>query len=413
MRDPHSRRLGWTEIAPPVALVALLLVWGRHPGPLGLTVAALLLATAVLAAVHHAEVVAHRVGEPFGSLVLAVAVTVIEVALILTLMLSGGDDTSTLARDTVFAAVMITCNGIVGISLLVGAVRFGTTHFNAEGTGAALACVITLAVVCLVLPNFTTTTPGPEFSGSQLAFVAVASLALYAMFVVTQTVRHRDFFLPVMEGGELMPEEDHAARPTNRRALISLALLLVSLLAVVGLAKIESAPIEDAVKSLDLPQAVVGVIIALLVLLPESIAAVNAARRDRTQISLNLGYGSAMASIGLTIPTIAVASIWLDGPLDLGLDNSYIVLLALTAVVSVLTVVPGRATRLQGGVHLDGAGLLPGALRAALSRLVPIGESAASAVLPGVHSFGRKGTNATGVRRPGDGATAHRCGCAS
>ena len=352
MRDPHSRRLGWTEIAPPVALVALLLVWGRHPGPLGLTVAALLLAAAVLAAVHHAEVVAHRVGEPFGSLVLAVAVTVIEVALILTLMLSGGDDTSTLARDTVFAAVMITCNGIVGISLLVGAVKYGTTHFNAEGTGAALACVITLAVVCLVLPNFTTTTPGPEFSGSQLAFVAVASLALYAMFVVTQTVRHRDFFLPVMEGGELMPEEDHAARPTNRRALLSLALLLVSLLAVVGLAKIESAPIEDAVKSLDLPQAVVGVIIALLVLLPESIAAVNAARRDRTQISLNLGYGSAMASIGLTIPTIAVASIWLDGPLDLGLDNSYIVLLALTAVVSVLTVVPGRATRLQGGVHL-------------------------------------------------------------
>ncbi len=149
-----------------------------------------------------------------------------------------------------------------------------------------------------------------------------------------------------------MPEEDHAARPTTGERCISLALLLVSLLAVVGLAKIESAPIEDAVKSLDLPQAVVGVIIALLVLLPESIAAVNAARRDRTQISLNLGYGSAMASIGLTIPTIAVASIWLDGPLDLGLDNSYIVLLALTAVVSVLTVVPGRATRLQGGVHL-------------------------------------------------------------
>jgi Ca2+:H+ antiporter len=149
-----------------------------------------------------------------------------------------------------------------------------------------------------------------------------------------------------------MPEEDHAARPTNQRALISLTLLVVSLLAVVGLAKIESAPIEDAVNSLDLPQAVVGVIIALLVLLPESIAAVNAARRDRTQISLNLGYGSAMASIGLTIPTIAVASIWLDGPLDLGLTPSHIVLLALTAVVSVLTVVPGRATRLQGGVHL-------------------------------------------------------------
>ena len=353
MRDPHARRLGWTEIRRRWRSWRSLLVWGRHPGPVGLTIAALLLGAAVLAAVHHAEVVAHRVGEPFGSLVLAVAVTVIEVALILTLMLSGGDETSTLARDTVFAAVMITCNGIVGISLLVGAIKFGTDPLQRRGhrcrtrlrdhPGRRLPGAAEL---------HHHRAPGPEFSGSQLAFAAVASLALYAMFVVTQTVRHRDFFLPVMEGGELMPEEDHAARPTNRRALISLALLLVSLLAVVGLAKIESAPIEDAVKSLDLPQAVVGVIIALLVLLPESIAAVNAARRDRTQISLNLGYGSAMASIGLTIPTIAVASIWLDGPLDLGLDDSYIVLLALTAVVSVLTVVPGRATRLQGGVHL-------------------------------------------------------------
>jgi Ca2+:H+ antiporter len=352
MRAPYSRRLSWTEIAPPVALLTLLVVWGRHPGAVSLAIVAMLLATAVLAAVHHAEVVAHRVGEPFGSLVLAVAVTVIEVALILTLMLSGGKDTSTLARDTVFAAVMITCNGIVGLSLLVGAIKFGTTHFNAEGTGAALATVITLAVTCLVLPNFTTTTMGPEFSGSQLTFVAISSLALYGMFVVTQTVRHRDFFLPVSESGKVLPEEDHAARPTDTRALLSLGMLVVSLVAVVGLAKIESAPIEEAVTSMGLPQAVVGVVIALLVLLPESIAAINAARRDRTQISLNLGLGSAMASIGLTIPSIAIASIWLDGPLRLGLEPTHIVLLALTALISVLTVVPGRATRLQGGVHL-------------------------------------------------------------
>ena len=352
MADPHSRRLGWTEVVPPVALLTLAVTWGRHPGAVGLTVVALLLAGAVLAAVHHAEVVALRVGEPFGSLVLAVAVTVIEVALILTLVLGGGKDTSTLARDTVFAAVMITCNGIVGICLLVGALKYGTTHFNAEGTGAALATVITLAVTCLVLPNFTTTTPGPEFTGSQLTFVALSSLALYGMFVVTQTVRHRDFFLPVSEEGELLPETDHAARPSQRRTWQSLTLLIVSLVAVVGLAKIESAPIESTVQALGLPQAVVGVVIALLVLLPESIAAVNAARRDRTQISLNLALGSAMASIGLTIPTIAVASIWLDGPLDLGLDATHIVLLSLTAIVSVLTVVPGRATRLQGGVHL-------------------------------------------------------------
>jgi Ca2+:H+ antiporter len=279
-------------------------------------------------------------------------VTVIEVALILTLMLGGGSDTDVLARDTVFAAVMITCNGIVGLCLLMGAVKYHTTHFNAEGTGGALATVITLATTCLVLPNFTTTTQGPEFSGQQLAFAAIASLLLYLLFVVTQTVRHRDFFLPVTSRGDLVTEDDHAERPSDRRALISLALLVTSLVAVVGLAKVESKPIEELVKAVGLPQAVVGVVIALLVLLPESIAALNAARRGRTQISLNLALGSAMASIGLTIPTIAVASIWLDGPLTLGLEPTHMVLLALTAVVSVLTVVPGRATRLQGGVHL-------------------------------------------------------------
>src|SRR4051812_44618201 len=230
--DLTSRRPSWTEVAPPVALVALAAVWGRHPGTVWLVVVAVLLAVAVLAAVHHAEVVALRVGEPFGSLLLAVAVTVIEVALILTLMVGGGKDTSVLARDTVFAAVMITCNGIVGLCLLTGAVKFGTTHFNAEGTGAALATVVTLATTCLVLPNFTTTTPGPEFSGSQLGFVAAASLLLYLMFVVTQTVRHRDFFLPVTARGELLEEESHAERPSDRQTWTSLALLVTSLVAV-------------------------------------------------------------------------------------------------------------------------------------------------------------------------------------
>ena len=359
MADATPSRTSWTVVVPPVGLVALLLALlvGQDGalGPVVLVVSAVLLVAAVLASVHHAEVVAHRVGEPYGSLVLAVAVTIIEVALILTLMIGGGHDTAGLARDTVFAAVMITCNGIVGLSLLTGAVRFGTTQFNAEGTGAALATVITLATTCLVLPSFTTTTPGRVFTGSQLGFAAIASLALYAMFVVTQTVRHRDFFLPVDEAGDLLEEpgeEAHAAPPSPRQALVSLGLLLVALVAVVGLAKIESKPIEKAVTALGLPQAVVGVVIALLVLLPESIAAVRAARRGRTQISLNLALGSAMASIGLTIPTIAVASIWLSGPLELGLSPTDLVLLALTAVVSVLTVVPGRATRLQGGVHL-------------------------------------------------------------
>ena len=355
--DTRSPALSWTTVVPPLAVVVLALTWGRtFDGTLGGVVVALVavvLGAAVLAAVHHAEVVAHRVGEPFGSLVLAVAVTVIEVALIVTLMVSGGEGTSTLARDTVFAAVMITTNGIVGLSLLVGSIRHGIPAFNAEGTGGALATVVTLATLCLVLPSFTTSVPGPQLSGGQLAFAAVASLVLYAAFVVNQTVRHRDFFLPVpTEGSDALDEDSHADPPSDRTAYVSLGLLLASLVAVVGLAKVESPAIEKAVATAGFPQSFVGVVIALLVLLPETLAAVRAARRERIQISLNLALGSAMASIGLTIPTIAVASIWLDGPLLLGLDPTQITLLAVTVVASVLTIVPGRATRLQAAVHL-------------------------------------------------------------
>ncbi len=338
----------WTTAVPAVALVVMAVTFGSKPGTVVLVVAGLLLAGAVLAAVHHAEVVAHRVGEPFGSLVLAVAVTVIEVALIVTLMISGGDETATLARDTVFAAVMITCNGVVGISLLVGALRTRLAAFNAEGSATALATVSTLATLTLVLPNFTTSRPGPEFSPSQLAFAAVASLALYGLFVVVQTVRHRDYFLPV---GARDPEE-HAPPPSDREALVSLGLLVVALIAVVGLAKLESGPIEDMVSSIGAPQSAVGVVIALLVLLPETLAAVRNAERDRVQTSFNLAYGSAMASIGLTIPTIAVASIWLEGPLELGLGTMQIVLLGISVLVGALTVLPGRATVQEGGVHL-------------------------------------------------------------
>ncbi|MER5733268.1 ionic transporter y4hA [Streptomyces sp. NPDC002138] len=347
----------WTLVVPVVALVALAFSWGRDLPSFAVALVALCLGGAVLAAVHHAEVVAHRVGEPFGSLVLAVAVTVIEVALIVTLMVDGGDKTASLARDTVFAAVMITCNGIVGLSLLVGALRNRVAVFNAEGSGAALATVATLAVLSLVIPTFTTSKPGPEFSTPQLAFAAVSSLALYGLFIAVQTVRHRDYFLPVdtdarkrrEAAGE---EEDHAEPPTARAAMISLGLLLVALVAVVGNAKAVSPTIEAGVASAGLPNAVVGVIIALLVLAPETLAAVRAARRDRVQTSLNLAYGSAIASIGLTIPAIALASVWLTGPLLLGLGPIHMVLLALTVVVSALTIVPGRATLLQGGVHL-------------------------------------------------------------
>ncbi|MEV4861195.1 calcium:proton antiporter [Streptomyces ossamyceticus] len=342
----------WTAAVPVAAVVLLVLTWGRDlPGAL-VALVTLVLAGAVLSAVHHAEVVAHRVGEPFGSLVLAVAVTVIEVALIVTLMADGGDKSSTLARDTVFAAVMITCNGILGLCLLVGSLRHGLAVFNPEGTGAALATVATLATLSLVLPTFTTSKPGPEFSTAQLTFAALASLLLYGLFVATQTMRHRDYFLPITRQGEVITADEHAEAPTSRTAAVSLGLLGLALVGVVGLAKGVSPTIESGVQAAGLPHAVVGVVIALLVLLPETIAALRAARRDRVQTSLNLALGSAMASIGLTIPAVALASLWLSGPLVLGLGATHMVLLALTVVVASLTVVPGRATPLQGGVHL-------------------------------------------------------------
>lgn len=347
----HSIRTAWPFIVPVAALIVLALTWQSSLAPPLAGAIAVVLIGAVLSAVYHAEIIAHRFGEPFGTLILAVAVTVIEVALILTLMGSGGSGSQSLARDTVFAALMITVNGIVGLSLLIGAIRHGVARFNPEGTGAALAVVTTLATLTLVLPAFTFARPGPEFSPLQLGFAAVASLTLYVSFVVTQTVRHRDFFLPVPTPGR-PKDRGHAPRPPVRATAISFGLLCVALVAVVGLAKTVAPTIETGVTAAGIPGSFVGVVIALLVLLPECLAATRAASRDRMQTSLNLGYGSAIASIGLTIPAIAVASIWLEGPLTLGLGGTQIVLLILTVVVGALTVAPGRATRLQGVLHL-------------------------------------------------------------
>jgi Ca2+:H+ antiporter len=342
----------WTNLVPLLGAVALVATLGSKPGTVVLVVVALLLAGSVLAAVHHAEVVAHYVGEPLGSVILAVAVTVIEVGLIVTLMSSGGDDAATLGRDTVFAAVMITSNGIVGLSLLVGVLRQHVVAFGAAGISAAQSTVATLATLTLVLPAFTTSTPGPRFSTAQLVFASVASIALYALFVFVQTVRHRDYFLPEGEQDHAPAEEAHAAPPTRNVALVSLAVLVVALADVVGLAKVESKPIEDAVASVGAPQSAVGVVIALLVLMPETLAAVRNAARGRVQISLNLAYGSAMASIGLTIPALAVASIWLAPPLELGLGPTELVLLAITFVTGALTAPLGQATVQQSGVRL-------------------------------------------------------------
>jgi Ca2+:H+ antiporter len=366
---PSLRRAAsvpWTTAVPSIGIAVLVVTWSRHPPAVVLAGVAVILVGSVFAAVHHAEVVAHWLGEPLGSLVLAISVTVIEVALIVALMASDPAGTQSLARDTVFAVVMITCNGIVGMSLLVGSIRLGTAPFNAEGTSAALATVATLTTLSLVLPTFTTTKSGPEFSPAQLAFAAVASVSLYALFLFVQTVRHKDFFVPVGEvddaegsvasdaasDGSADDVDETFDKPSTREALVSTGLLLVALVAVVGLAKVETPAIEDVVSGIGAPPSAVGVVIALLVLLPEILAALRHASAGRIQTSLNMAFGSAMASIGLTIPAIAIATIWLEGPLVLGLGSQQIVLLALTVPVAALTVLTGRATLQESGVHL-------------------------------------------------------------
>ncbi len=349
MRTPPELPL-WSIAAP---ILAWLLFAGRFldPGNLYAVVLAAGLIGAVLAAVHHAEVVAHRVGEPFGTLLLAVAVTVIEVGLIVSLMLAGGADSASLARDTVFAAVMIILNGIVGLCLIVGGARFHEQRFGLHGVSASLATLAAIVVLSLVLPNYTTTTPGPVYTKSQLIFIAIVSAGLYGVFVLVQTVRHRDYFL----AAEAVAGDAgvHAPPPSEGTAIASAALLLAALAAVVVLGKTLSPSIEAGVVALKAPKALVGVIIALVVLLPEGLAAVRAARADRLQTSLNLALGSALASIGLTIPAVAMVSLALDLTLTLGIDLKATVLLVLSLFVSGLALGTGRTTVLQGAVLLS------------------------------------------------------------
>src|SRR5262245_6361691 len=338
----------WAIVVPGATCTLLAVVWERSLGATLVALVVLSLVAAVFAAVHNAEVIALRVGEPFGTLVLALAVTVIEASLIVALMLAGGEATSALAPDTGFATVMVICNGVVGLCLLLGALRHRVLDFRVEGTNPTLSVLATLATLTLVLPAFTTSTPGPTLSPAQLAFAGIVSLALYGIFVFVQTVRHRDYFLPVVHG----TEEVHAPVPPTSAAWASFGLLLLSLVAVVGLAKALAPAIESVVRASGAPHAVVGIAIAIIVLLPETVASVRAAVGNRMQTSFNLALGSALATIGLTIPVVAATSLALGLPLLLGLPTKEIGLLALTLLISAMTLSRGRATVLQGAVHL-------------------------------------------------------------
>ncbi len=334
---------------PVFTFVALLAFWGEEPTFVLTAFAVAAMVTAVMVAVHHAEVIAHKIGEPYGTLVLALAVTCIEAALIMSMMVAGKGDNTMLARDTIYSAVMLICNGVVGLCLWVGGLRHREQSFRIEGTGSGFAALVTLCALVLVLPSFSTSSPGPTYTNSQLVFAAVSSLTLWLVFVFIQTVRHRDYFLPATSPTD---ESVHAQPPSAQTAWLSFALLLVALVSVVGFAKMLSPVIENVVNTYQAPKALVGIVIAMIVLLPETWAAVRAARADRLQTSMNLSIGSALASIGLTIPVVVVASIYLGLPLTLGLESKDIVMLLLTFLVGSITLASGRTNLMQGAVHL-------------------------------------------------------------
>jgi Ca2+:H+ antiporter len=306
---------------------------------------------AVLSAVHYAEVIAHKIGEPFGTLVLALSVTIIEVALIVSMMLTGHEGSEFIARDTIFATIMIIVNGVIGICIFTGGLKHYELAFRNEGTNSMLAVLIALATFILVMPIVTVSAPGPDFTKSQLAFAGTASFALYLAFLFFQTVSHRDYYLPQTEEKKT-DINFHAPKPSNAKTAASAVLLLISLVAVVALAKLLSPSIEAGVAAAGAPKTIVGIAIALLVLLPESLAAVRAAKANRLQSSLNLALGSALASIGLTIPAVAAIAIYFNLPLSLGISSLNLTLMYLSFFICTLTLAIGRTTLLQGVVHL-------------------------------------------------------------
>ncbi|MGN6293293.1 MAG: calcium:proton antiporter [Chitinophagaceae bacterium] len=342
----------WTILAPVFAWVAYYTLAGMS-GALPIIILCIVLMAGVLAAVHHAEVVAHRVGEPFGTIILALAVTVIEVSLIVSLMSSGGEKTAALARDTVFAAIMIILTFIIGICILLGSAKYREQFVTKHAATSALVALTAILVLTLVVPNYTSGKPGPEYTQPQLIFAAIVSLIIYTGFIMIQSVRHRDYFLPKDANGNLSEDEDtHAEPPSKKTTFLSLTLLIVSLGAVVLLAKMLSPSIEAGVASIGAPNSLVGVIIAMVVLLPECIAAIQAARKNRLQTSMNLALGSALASIGLTIPAVAIYTLFSHSPVLLGIDTTSTVLLMLSIFTVMLSLVTGKTNILYGVVLL-------------------------------------------------------------
>jgi Ca2+:H+ antiporter len=349
----HGRMPRSAWIFPALAIVLFATASGLGltftPSAGGLLFAAVLLAIlfgTVFAAVHHAEVIAERIGEPYGTLLLTLAVTIIEVVLIETMML-GEKPVPALARDTVFAVVMIVCNGLVGLCIFIGGLRYREQDVQITGSNLYLSVLFVLATITLILPNYTLTTPGPSYSAAQLGFVSIVTLMLYGVFLYTQTIRHRDYF--INQDADAAAEASHIS---NRMLALSITLLLVSLLAVVLLAKKFSQVVDVVTEMVGAPPAFAGVLVALLILLPESVAAIAAARKNDLQKSINLALGSSLATIGLTIPAVAIVAYAFDKQMLLGLNGQGVVLLLLTFFLSMLTFGTGRTNILFGLVHM-------------------------------------------------------------
>lgn len=311
-----------------------------------------------IAVVQHADCLAERLGEPYGTLILTLSITSIEVMSITAVMLHGANN-PTLARDTLFAVSMVILNGMVGLSLLLGGWRRREQYYNLQGANAYLGVIIPLGVLCLVMPDFTVTTPGPTLSFAQEMFLAVVSVALYAAFLMLQTHRHREYFV-----GD-NPADAHTAHatlaptdadePFHRRgkSILRHTLLLIAyMVPIIFLAEQIGVPVDYVIETVHAPAALAGLTLAILVAAPEAIGAVKAAARNHLQRSMNIFLGSVLATIGLTIPSILIVSHLTHHPIILGLQHTDLLLFLLTLTLSLVTFSSGRTTVLQGGVHL-------------------------------------------------------------
>jgi Ca2+:H+ antiporter len=321
----------------------------EHPGVMGVVFLWLFLAVLWLAisVVRHADRLAIKCGEPYGTLILTLSAISIEVMMISAAMLHGKNN-PTLARDMMFAVIMIALNGLIGLSLLLGGLRHREQHYNLQGASAYLNTIMALSVLGLVLPNFTTSMSGPRFSTEQEVFLAVTSIGLYAIFLLIQTMRHSEYFMDTRGAGHTSEHDAGAMHSISYHAVM----LILYLVVVIVLAEKFAIPLDNSIERFGMPQAFGGAIVAGLVLAPEALSAINAARKNQLQRSVNILHGSVLASIGLTIPAVLTIGMISKRTVTLGIEGGNLPLLLLTLAVSVVTFTSGKTSVLQGCIHL-------------------------------------------------------------